>query len=91
MKSIIPKKVNYKITDKEIDGLVCIEVLEEEYKGTIFHFGKVGRIQEGDEEGLKFIYSIDEGDTSLEQDEAFKDLTASILYDLVLNQTEEEK
>ena len=32
MKSIVPKKVKYSITDKASDGLVCIEVLEEEYQ-----------------------------------------------------------
>lgn len=84
MKSIVPKKVNYQITDKESDGLVCIEVLEEKYQGTVFHFGKVSTFQEDGMDGVNFSYFIDEGDVLLEEDEAFKELAASILFDLVI-------
>ena len=86
MKSIVPKKVKYSITDKASDGLVCIEVLEEEYQGVVFHFGKVGTIQEEDMEGVKFSYFIDEGDVALEKDDNFKEVVASILYDLVMGE-----
>ena len=86
MKSIVPKKVKYSITDKASEGLVCIEVLEEEYQGVVFHFGKVGTIQEEDMEGVNFSYFIDEGDISLEEDDNFKEVAASILYDLVMGE-----
>ena len=88
MRTIEPMKVNYRITDKDVDNLVCIEVLEEKYEGTVFHFGKVGRIDNviGAEPGLKFEFYIDEGNESLEKDDEFKDVAASILYDLVLGQ-----
>lgn len=86
MKSIVPKKVKYSITDKASDGLVCIEVLDEEYQGVVFHFGKVGTIQEEGMEGVNFSYFIDEGDIALEEDDNFKEVAASILYDLVMEE-----
>jgi len=85
-KSLTPRKVNYRIADQEVDNLACIEVLEEKFKGVMFHFGRVAM---GEDESVMFEYTIDEGDDSLEQSDEFKEIAACILYDLVTGKPNE--
>ena len=84
MKSTTPRKVNYKIRDEDSDGLAVIEILEDPFRGTQFHFGEVGSFDTDTEEvGVKFQFTIDEGDDTLEKDPKFQEVVAHILYSIV--------
>ena len=84
MKSTTPRKVNYKILDEDSNNLAIIEILEDPFKGTKFHFGEVGAFDaEGEEFGVKFQFTIDEGDDTLEKDPNFQEVVAHILYSIV--------
>jgi len=84
MKSTTPRKVNYKILDEDSNNLAIIEILEDPFKGTKFHFGEVGTFDaEGEEVGVKFQFTIDEGDDILEKDPKFQEVVAHILYSIV--------
>lgn len=84
MKSTTPRKVNYKIRDEDSDGLAVIEILEAPFRGIKFHFGEVGSFDtETEEVGVKFQFTIDEGDDTLEKDPKFQEVVAHILYSIV--------
>jgi len=84
MKSTTPRKVNYKILDEDSNNLAIIEILEDPFKGTKFHFGEVGTFDtESEEVGVKFQFTIDEGDDTLEKDPKFQEVVAHILYSIV--------
>ena len=84
MKSTTPRKVNYKILDEDSNNLAIIEILEDPFKGTKFHFGEVGTFDAEEEEvGVKFQFTIDEGDDTLEKDPKFQEVVAHILYSIV--------
>ena len=89
MKSTTPRKVNYRILNEEVNNLVCIAVLEKKYEGVKFHFGKVGTFGEGEDVGVKFQFTIDEGDDTLEENDEFKEIVANILFDIVVGKDNE--
>ena len=89
MKSTTPRKVNYRILNEEVNNLVCIEVLEKKYEGVKFHFGEVGTFGEGEDVGVKFQFTIDEGDDTLEENNEFKEIVANILFDIVVGKDNE--
>jgi hypothetical protein len=84
MKSTIPKRVNYRILDDDANGLAIIEILEAPFDGVRYHFGEVGSFDtETEEVGVKFQFTIDEGDDTLEKDQKFQEVVAHVLYSIV--------
>jgi len=84
MKSTTPRKVNYKILDEDSNNLAIIEILEDPFNGVKFHFGEVGSFDTDTEEfGVKFQFTIDEGDDTLEKEPKFQEVVAHILYSIV--------
>jgi hypothetical protein len=76
--------VNYRILDDDANGLAIIEILEAPFDGVRFHFGEVGSFDtETEEVGVKFQFTIDEGDDTLEKDQKFQEVVAHVLYSIV--------
>ncbi len=69
---------------KDWIAIMVIEILEDPFRGTKFHFGEVGSFDtETEEVGVKFQFTIDEGDDTLEKDPKFQEVVAHILYSIV--------
>lgn len=83
----LPKPPKYSITEEEVFGVACIRIDEGPYSGVVFHYGPI-RIEPDDGSDnipMKFSFVLDSGAEALNDDGLFRDVVASILFDIVEN------
>ena len=83
----IPK---FKLRSDVESHFTGIEILEGEYEGCVYHYGKTQLIEEDDYMRVKFDYTMVENPNNKPEDQNFINCMGDILVEILDNQLDEE-
>jgi hypothetical protein len=83
--------MNHKLRPDYSSFFTAIEILEGDYVGCIYHYGKTQLIEEDDLVRVKFDYTMLENPNEVKEDQNFINYIGDILVGILDKQLEEEQ